>query len=295
VLPLFVAAGSVAIGVGLGAFVAVQMLSTPAKLDARSQQASLAPKPAAVAAETTGSAAFDDGGKGCDGQTWPYLSRNCVQQAEVTDAKSVQDRSALAQSAQGANTDAPKIEPEPKSLRVVAPDNVEPAAVAAIETKPAAASEESTARSKDAAPGTTPGPVTPAAVSAAPAAAETPAAAAVPAATTVSETAPLPLAKPHAKSKPVRTAKKIKHKPRIENEAKPEEQDDSRVASSGDDEDDQPVVRAERSRHIGRRGYDAAPYGGRDGRRVVVIRREEEPFRGPFGRGGLFGGLFGGF
>lgn len=287
VLPLFVAAGSVGIGVVLGAFVAVQMLATPVKTDARTQQASLTSKPAPVAAETTGSASSDDGGVGCGGQTWPYLSRNCVQQTEARDAKP-----GPAPSAQSAISDPQKAEPEPKNLRVVAPDNVDRAAVAAIETKPAAPTKEPAANANQTALAIEATPVAQAAVSTEPAAADVPAAASV--ATSVPEAAaPLPLAKPHTNSKPVHTAKKVRHKPKIEDEAKPDDQDDNHVASG--DDDDQSMVRVERPRRIGGRGYDEeATYDRRD-RRVEVIRRDEEPFGGPFGRGGLFGGLFGGF
>jgi hypothetical protein len=281
-LPLLVATGSVSIGVVLGAFVAVQMLATPVKPDLRSQQAALDSKATARSTETTGSASTDDGGVGCGNQTWPYLSRDCVAQSE---AKS---------------SETPKPEPEPKNLRVVTPDNVDQSAVAAIEVPPPAnATKEpappvaSPAAAETAAPLPPQSAETHLATAPASTASAPTVTASAPAATSDQPQSP---AQARAKPKHERTAKKSKHKLKIEEQAKPDDEDDARVASDEDDDDGR-IVRS--PRRVGR--WRDPQYGvpsdeGRDQRRVVVIRRNEEPFGGgPFGRGGLFGGLFGGF
>ncbi len=84
--PIIVASGAATAGVLLGAFVAVQLLAPPEKLDAgaTSPRAAVETRPAPPIAETTGSApsaetAKSDGAVAdCDKQTWPYLSRDCM-------------------------------------------------------------------------------------------------------------------------------------------------------------------------------------------------------------------------
>lgn len=83
-LPLAVAAGAVTGGVFLGAFVAVQLLATPVKQDTRSQPAAIETKAPPARAETTGSAPPGDNAAvpDCDRQTWPYLTRDCMEQTQ---------------------------------------------------------------------------------------------------------------------------------------------------------------------------------------------------------------------
>src|SRR5882724_2683416 len=91
--PVVVAASVASIGVLLGAFVAVQLLATPQPRadSATAPQMALASKGEAKPApetkpvpETTGSAPTSDrtASVDCEQQTWPYLSRPCMEEMQ---------------------------------------------------------------------------------------------------------------------------------------------------------------------------------------------------------------------
>src|SRR2546421_6090358 len=92
--PVIVASSAASVGVLLGAFVAVQLLPTPqpgADSTAAPQAAlatkaeALAPKgDAKPAPETTGSAPSSDRATSvdCEQETWPYLSRPCMEEMQ---------------------------------------------------------------------------------------------------------------------------------------------------------------------------------------------------------------------
>jgi len=91
--PVIVASSAASVGVLLGAFVAVQLLATPQpRVDsAAALQMALAPKGEAKpvpetkpVSETTGSAPTSDrtASVDCERETWPYLSRRCMDEMQ---------------------------------------------------------------------------------------------------------------------------------------------------------------------------------------------------------------------
>ena len=303
--PFITAAGAASVGVFLGAYVAVQLLGAPVKKDeaARSPQVTAETKavpaapvapvaetktPAAAAAETTGSApprestAMVD----CDNQTWPYLSRECIEQMQA----------------------------KKSSPRVITTDRLDEQKIGAIQPAPKAPATVPAA------------PVSPPPVAAAapPARTNSPAVTATPAPTpalpasitpavTVSEpsppganVAPPPEVKSAARTKDART-KKAKAKSKIDSKiadskARLDDDDDDTVGSVGTD---RRTVGSGSGRIVERwteREYSVPASDGRGQRRVTVIRRdnggssERREAGGTFVRhdsGGLFGNIFG--
>src|SRR6478736_2056217 len=90
--PVVVASSAASVGVLLGAFVAVQLLATPQpRVDsAATPQAAVAskmevkPAEAKPAPETTGSAPASDrtASVDCERETWPHLSRPCMEEMQ---------------------------------------------------------------------------------------------------------------------------------------------------------------------------------------------------------------------
>jgi hypothetical protein len=291
--PVIVASSAASAGVLLGAFVAVQLLAPPqprADSAAPSQTALAAtgevkPAPEATPApETTGSVPASDrtASVDCEQQTWPYLSRSCIEEMQSK-----------------------------YRTRVISTDKLDKSTIAAIESSPPA--PRAPAESKPAAPpaadtapvSPSPSPIdlvaAPSAVFAAPVA--SPAA--------VTSAAPPP-SQPAANvevrkennveaKKEKRVVTKSKRKPKAEFKfpAKQEfdDDDDTSVASrdsddrASDERIDRRLERADRRpdrrRIVGRsteQDYDVPASNGDGQRRVIVIR--------PSG-GGMFESLFG--
>jgi hypothetical protein len=267
--PVIVASTAATAGVLLGGFVAVQLLAPPHKAQADGatpQQLAAQVKPAAKlppkpVAETTGSASADSVAPAdCDQQTWPNLSRICMEELR-------------------------RRNPAP---RVVSTDKLDKPTVTAIESQPATPAPQPVA----------PTPVTPAVAAIAPpaAAAVVPAAAAdvFKAEEAKPENKFETAAKADAKQKPAAKKSKRKGKPAVKPELK-DDDDNSTVASRDSDDEASADRGADRraERRPGRSGriverwtereYDVdSGDGGR--RRVTVIRRN---------RGGPFENLFG--
>ena len=118
--PVVVATSAATAGVLLGGFVAVQLLATPKPHSdsAGTAQAAVetkaAPKPAA---ETTGSAAAGESAAAadCDQQTWPHLSRACMEEYRNKN----------------------------RAPRVVSTDRLDKSAIAAVEASPPASADKS--------------------------------------------------------------------------------------------------------------------------------------------------------
>jgi hypothetical protein len=268
--PMMLASGAATAGVLLGAFVAVQLLATPEKIDANatSPQAAAEISPAPPIAETTGSApavepAKSDGATpDCDKQTWPYLSRDCMKNGgtRVITTDNL-DRSTVGAIEGSKHPDtakpapAPAPAPSPPARSAVTASNPPPAAAATVATTTAVAPEPAAKSAPAAQPTAAP-----------------------------EQTA----AKPELKARPKHVAKKQKRKP-----AKQElngDDDDNNAVASGDSNDRFNDRRADRRRVVQRwNGRDRDYYDRRESdddgqRRVIVIRRG----------GGLFGSLFGG-
>ena len=308
--PFITAAGAASVGVFLGAYVAVQLLGGPVKTDeaARSPQvtaetkaAPVAPvaetKTPAAAAETTGSApprestAMAD----CDNQTWPYLSRECIEQMQARKSSPrVITTDRLDEQKIGAIQPGPKTEPAP-------------AAVLAMPISPPVAAAPPSAPTNSPAVTATPAPSPVAAASV------TPAVAVNEPSPPVANVAPPPEVKSAARTKDARTKK-----------AKAKSKFDSKIAETkarlDDDDDDDTVASVGTDRRTGGSGsgriverwteqeYSVPASDGRGQRRVTVIRRDNSDRRdsGPFVRhessggfferresGGLFGNIFG--
>ena len=276
--PMLIASTAATAGVLLGGFFSIQLLDTSQpRADATSGSLAAAetnatPKPLA---ETTGSAAIGESvaSAECEQQTWPHLSRACTEEYRS----------------------------KHRAARVVSTDKLKPQTVQAIESPlPSTAANELAAPVRWAPTIASTEPLTPAsaALSAVPAqaiAAPPPASAPAVAATAdkaASEPASQPTAKAETKEK--QAAKKAKRKPKSDRHvpAKPGvDNDDNTVAAYADEGDDEPVVRQRgRSRIVDRRiardDYDVPAEDGGGRRRVIVVRPD---------RGGILGGLFGGF
>jgi hypothetical protein len=279
--PFLIASWAAMGGILLGGFVTLKMLQPepraakvgPAQVVA---EARLAPKPVA---ETTGSApAGDSASADCDHQTWPNLSRACM---EAMQAKN-------------------------RAPRVISTDKLDKPSVSAIEA-PApspAASQPPPATpapvTAETTPVTSPAPTKPAPTPAVVAAPQSPPGALVGTAQ-AEEKSPQPADQKEAKQeKHERVAKKAKRKPKVEPKAQPRDEsndDDDHVANAEDQatvsnpSDDRIVGgRADRRRIVERRPareYNVPAEDGSGDRRVMVIRRDNG--------GGIFGNLFGGF
>ena len=279
--PIIIASAAATAGVLLGGFFAVQVVdAVPPRTDAAAAppaatENKAAPKPVA---ETTGSAAAGDSvaSTECEQQTWPYLSRACMDEYRSRH----------------------------RAARVVSTDKIDQQTIAAIESPPKTAAQSELTAPASWAPAiasiaplapaseTPPAATTtfaPPAVAAAPT--EAPAAAS-PAKEAAAPAASQPAAASDTKEKQI--VKKASRKPKSERRgrSKPKFDDDDRdsvATASADEGDEEPIVaRERRSRRIverwTERDYDVPD--GRGQRRVTVIHRE---------RGGGFGGLFGRF
>jgi hypothetical protein len=289
-LPVIVASSAAAGGI-LGAFVAVGLVATPvtqktgpspsvAQETKADTKAAFVPQAKATpAAETTGSAPPSDSAAdaACDRQTWPYLSRPCMEEWQRKN----------------------------RAVRVISTDKLDKPTVNAIQEAPAPQLAPSAAVASTTPPPSESMPVAtsepwfnPGALAtptAPPAVAQTPAAgqdAAKPQ-VTASEVAKEEPAKNDAKNdvkddakakKRVAAKSKRKQKPAIESD-----DDGSAAVASSDDNrlSDDRTERSSRQPHrvverASRREYDV-PSEDRGERRVVVIRRG----------GGLFENLFG--
>lgn len=273
--PVVVASSAASVGVLLGAFVAVQLLATPQPRadSAAAPQAGIASKmevkPAETkpAPETTGSAPVSDrtASVDCERETWPHLSRPCIEEMQSK-----------------------------HRTRVISTDKLDKSTVAAIEatsparpeSKPAA---PAVADAKPVSPSPSPSPVglaaAPSAVFAAPDSSPT----------ALTSTASQPAADTEAK-KEKRVATKSKRKPKAP-AIQESDDDDTSVASNASDDrvsdertrrrDDRSDRRIDRRRIVERwteREYDVPASNGDGRRRVTVIQR---------GGGGLFESLFG--
>jgi hypothetical protein len=273
--PVIVASSAASVGVLLGAFVAVQLLATPQPRtdSAAAPQMALASKGEAKPVpeskpvpETTGSAPTGDrtASVDCERETWPYLSRPCMEEMQSK-----------------------------HRTRVISTDKLDKSTITAIEATPPAPAE-----SKPGAPAvanTAPvsassAPVDLAAAPSAVFAVPSPS----PAALTSAAPPPSQAAANIEAKKEKHVATKSKRKPQAEPRApaKQESDDDDTTSVASSDSDDR--VSGERSnRRLDRRriverwterDYDVPASNGDGSRRVTVIRR---------GGGGLFEGLFG--
>jgi hypothetical protein len=279
--PFLIASWAAMGGILLGGFVTLKMLQPEpraAKVGPAQAVAEAKPTPKPVA-ETTGSAAAgENAAADCDHQTWPYLSRACMEAMQTKN----------------------------RGPRVISTDNLARPTVSAIE-----APTPSPAPTPSATPAPVTAETTPDAASAP--ADPTPAAAVVAA----PQSSPGALAgKAQAEEKPSqpadqkeakqekreRVAKKAKRKPKVEPKAQPKDEsndDDDHIANAAVDDqatvsDDPPSDdriargRADRRRVVERRAvreYNVPADDGSGDRRVMVIRRDNG--------GGIFGNLFG--
>jgi hypothetical protein len=288
--PFLIASWAAMGGILVGGFVTLKMLqpeSRAGKLGPAQVVAEARPAPKPVA-ETTGSAPAGESAAAvdCDHQTWPYLSRVCM---EAMQAKN-------------------------RAPRVISTDNLDKSTVSAIEAPTPSAATSTT--SPAAPPPPTPAPVT---------AVTTPVASpaqAIPAPTGAVAVAPQSapgavVSKAQAEEKPSqpadqkeakrekhekheRVAKKAKRQPKVDPQVQPRDEsndEDDRVANADDqatvsDPSDVRIVRgrADRRRIVERRPareYRVPAEDGSGDRRIMVIRRDNG--------GGIFGNLFGGF
>jgi hypothetical protein len=275
--PVTVATTAAACGVLLGGFVMVEVFAPPKPRpdNVGPVQAALATKAAPKpVAETTGSAPSGESAASsdCDRQTWPNLSRDCMDEYRKN-----------------------------RAPRVVSTDKLDKKTVDAIEAQPPAPDE-----TKLAAPAIWDPSITAPAALAAPAAPAAPPATPIVTASAPAEAAPStpavataePAAEPAAQA-PVsaepkeRHAKKSKHKqPRVKQ--RPNETTAVASSDAGDRATDERPdgarrdERRERPRIVERwieRDYDVPSENGRGRRRVTVTHRG--------GGGGLFENLFG--
>jgi hypothetical protein len=283
--PFLIASWAAMGGILLGGFVTLKMLqpeSRAAKVGPAQTVAEARPAPKPVA-ETTGSAPAGESTAGvdCDHQTWPYLSRACV---EAMQAKNRAPRVISTD-----NLDKPTVSaiqaPTPS------PATPTPSPVATRPPTPAPVMAETT-------PPTSPAPANPTATAVA---APQPSPGASAGQAQAEEKSPQPADQREAKpEKHERVAKKAKRKPKVEPKALPRDEsndDDDHVANADDqtavsDPSDDHIARgrADRRRVVERRPvreYDVPAEDGSGDRRIMVIRRDNG--------GGIFGNLFGGF
>jgi hypothetical protein len=283
--PVVVASSAATGGVLLGAFVAVQLLATPTPQPRADRtpvpQAALAspavPKPAA---ETTGSAPAGDSvaSADCERQTWPYLSRPCMDEMRNRNRTRVISTDKLDKptvtAIEAPTPPAPAVEVNPAPAAPVAPA----VASTALPAAPPATAPPTTATAADTVPAT-----------AAALTAPEPAPAAKPADAQAAKASPPSAARNEAK-KEKRVARKSTRKPKTET-AKRESDDDDDSAFASDDRgfEARAEARSGRPAAVGERwterDYDVPSANGAGRRRITVIRRSG---------GGLFESLFGG-
>jgi len=265
--PILVATTAASSGVLLGAYVAVQLFASPAQIG----PAASAPQ---QVAETTGSAPPKDdiaAADRCAGQTWPYLSRDCTVQMQSNR----------------------------RAARVIAPDRLDKPVETPAANSPATSSTASNAAPAvppaapwPSAPNTTAANTPPAPATAVPVAAPTDPQD-VAGANAVMDSAGSKAAEKRRIKEAKRKAKKLKTDPKSD-----EADDKAVVLTTRDDRDeegradrtDRRSLRAEsrERRVVVDRDDDDDASSARDGRRVIVIRRESRD-----GFGGIFGNLFG--
>jgi hypothetical protein len=276
-------------GVLLGGFVAFQLLATPqprpdgAPAPQVAVETKVAPKPVA---ETNGSTPVGDSvaSTECDQQTWPHLSRACMEEYRKQRAARVITTDKLDKSTISAieASPPPAIETKATIPAAVTPAAAEPSPVAAVPTPPAAPAEVEVAVAAPA-PVAKPAPTTTTTVFAAP---EPP-----PAAVKAEDAQPPSQATVKAEAKKEkREAKKSKRKPKVDikSPVRPDADDEDDSVVSSADSDDRDVADGRSRRIVERwteRDYDVPDAYGRGQRRVTVIRRS--------GGGGLFESLFG--
>ncbi len=279
--PVIVASSAASVGGLLGAFVAVQLLATPQPRadSAAAPQMALASKGEAKpipetkpVSETTGSAPTSDrtASVDCERETWPYLSRPCMEEMQG----------------------------KPRT-RVISTDKLDKSTITAIEATPPARPDSKPGTPAVANTATVSPSSSPVDLAAAPSAVF---AAPSPSPAALTSAAPPP-SQPAANveaTKEKRVATKSKRKPKADprGPAKQESDDDdaTSVASNDSDgaSDERSVRRDDRSaRRVDRRrivegwterDYDVPASDGDGRRRITVIRRSG---------GGLFEGLFG--
>jgi len=295
--PLIVASTAATAGLLLGGLFSMQLLDT-SQPRAGSTAAPLAAteiKAGKPAPETSGSASAGERvvSSECGRQTWPYLSRDCMEEyrrthraARVVSTDKLDKQTV--DSIENPKAPADLAAPAPWSPAVASTDPLTPESVVPIASVPASAATgieptpASTAKTS---------PPTP-----------TPSQAVV---TNEDEASVNREEKAAAKSeektaakgeeKEKHAAKKARRKPKSERRAPPspdadDDSDDGTVTAAYSD-DDEPVATTRRERpRIVRRGpardYDGPGEDDGGRRRVIVIHRD---------RGGLFGSLFGGF
>jgi len=274
--PVLLASGAASTGVLLGAYVAVQLLGTPAKVDTAKINPATAPstavaseppppiasRPAPPIADTNGSAPAAEPARSdvasvdCGKQTWPNISHDCLKGAPRVISANKPDQSTTKPPASARSQTA--------TFQNASPTNVATTTGVAAKTEPAATPQPGVAARSASAPVEPPKP------------AETAAAKA-----SAPEAAEQPPAKEATKAKITkRFAKRTRRKP-----AKQQINDDSFFAN-GDDGVRDPRRYDRSHRLVQRSERDDDDRGSDDGRRVIVIRR---------GGGGLFGDLFGNF
>ena len=262
--PVIVATSAASIGVLLGAFVAAEIFA-PVKtpIDAApAQQVAVQGKPAPLL-ETTGSAAPGDrvAADDCDNETWPNLSRACIEQKRAVRVISADrlDKPAVT---------ATEVQPPAAPAAIMPPAAAGPPASTVVATMPAANEPVAAAPAVGLQPSFTPEQPLPA-----PAAAQT------------AEVPPQPAATNEVRDKRVAKKAKRKAKPAVEES---DDDGDSTVASNvSDDRDTEsaPERRSVRSPGKSRRIVERwieRDYDDGASRRVTVNRG-----------GGLFEGLFG--
>lgn len=297
--PLIVASTAATAGVLLGGLFSMQLLDTsqPRVGSTAAPLAATEIKAEKPTPETTGSASAGERvvSLECERQTWPYLSRDCMEEYRRTHrAPRVVSTDKLdkqtVESIEQPSTDGAKplelAAPAVWAPAVVSTEPLVPSSVAAV--APAAMPAVNDSAGVGSAPASTP-----AVASSAPQAL---AAQDLPAQSSPTQTSP-PQTTAKNEEKEKHAVKKARRKPKSERRAPPkpdvdDDSDDGTVAAAySDDRDDEPVAveRRERPRIVRRapgRGYDGPEEDDGGRRRVIVINRD---------RGGLFGNLFGGF
>jgi len=287
--PAIVASSAASVGVLLGAFVAIHLAmphqradtavapQAAPKLAAEAKPAVVKPAVAKPASETTGSAPTGDrtASVDCERQTWPYLSRFCIEELKSKNRTRVISTDKLDKSTISAIEASPRPPVESKPAPAVAN-------TAAASPSPAAAELAAAPSAVFSAPERSPSAMIPPA--------------------TVTSAAPPP-SQPAANvegKKEKRVATKSKRKSRAESKAlaKQDSDDDEVRSTAADDSDDRAsddrrdrwdrrerrVDRRQVTERWTERNYDVPADDGDGQRRVTVIRR---------GGGGLFEDLFG--
>jgi hypothetical protein len=300
--PVIVATTAATGGVLLGAFVMFQLFAAPQppRPDGTAQAAvetKAAPAQVTAQAETTGSAPASESDASkvasseCDQQTWPYLSRACIEETRAknggprvvsTDKLDKPTVAAIEASPPQAKDDVALAAPAPWAPAVSSPTPpVVAPAIATVgmpkQTPDAATAEVAAATPPEPQSATPPAPA--AAASETAPTNSTPATQA--AASGVKEAAA-------SETKAQRSAKKAKRKPKPERVLAERDAGDDEVSAAAVEREDRAARRVDRRRIVDRwieRDYDLAADDGGGRRRVIVIRRGGGPFEGLFGMG----------